>query len=75
MTTKVWSAIRRNPDGSVDDVAISGDLFRLEQMDDDSFWACVHRGDKAVHFMIRGKNLIAQSYEDDIGCIDDTGQK
>ena len=72
---KHTAIIRRNSDGSVDDVVIACDTFRLEQMGNDSFWACAERGNKHVMFIIRGKNLICQDYEDDLGCIDDTAER
>ena len=71
---KRGAVIRRNPDGTVDDVVISCTMFRLEQLDDDVFWAAAYRGKKRVMFTIRIVNgqLVAQDYNDDFGCIDDT---
>ena len=75
---KVWSAVRRNPDGSVDDVAVTCDTFRLEQMDTDSWWAAAYRGDKGVMFSLRWdkkkKEIVCTCYEDSIGCVDDSVQ-
>ena len=72
---KKIQVIRRNDDGSLDDIAITGDLFRLEQMDDSSWWCCIYRGKKRTAFNIyrpRGKNTVVVEISDDsIGCIDD----
>lgn len=72
--SKDWSVIRRNPDGSADDVVISCTTFRLEQLDDDVFWAAAYRGEQIVMFTIRivEGRLVAMDYQDDIGCVDDT---
>ena len=71
--------IRRNEDGTVDDVAIDGNLLRLEQMDDDFWWLAIYRGDKRVAFHIttpgecgEGMPISVMVVEDDLGCIDDT---
>lgn len=69
-------AIRRNDDGSVDDVAIACDMFRLEQMDNDNWWAAAYVGGKSVMFSLKWnrktKNIDCVCYEDTLGCIDDT---
>ena len=73
-------AIRRNADGTVDDVAIHCDMFRLEQMSEDSWWAAAYRGEGEAHqgvmFMLRWdkkrKEIVCVCYEDTIGCIDDS---
>lgn len=66
--------IRRNPDGSVDDVVIGCDWLRLERMDTDCWWLSAERGD-GTHTMFflarRGKRVQARDYEDTIGCVDD----
>ncbi len=74
MKKKDWKAVRLNKDGTVDDVAITSDLFRLEQMDDDVWWACAYNGKKRTAFNIfrKGKKVICEVIEDEIGCIDDT---
>jgi len=70
---KVWNAVRNDKDGTVDDVSISGDLYRLERMTDTCFWTCVYRGHDRTAFSINivdGK-LVVQQIEDSIGCTDD----
>lgn len=71
--------IRRNDDGSVDDVFIDGTLLRLEQMDDDFWWLAIYRGNKRVAFHIttpgepgEGTPISVVVVEDDLGCVDDT---
>ena len=72
---KKMQAIRPHEDGTVDDVAITCDMFRLEQMDDDCFWAAAYRGEKEAMFAIKWdkklKRLVATCYSDTIGCEDD----
>jgi len=72
---KRWQAIRPDDTGAVDDVAISGDLFRLEKMDRGLWWSCIYRGDQRTCFwfridQLRGDIVVTVS-EDSIGCIDD----
>ena len=73
----IFTAIRMGNDGYVDDVAIHGDLFRMEQMDDDAIWVCIYRGKERAAFFInrQGKKLHITTIEDSIGCIDDTKVK
>jgi hypothetical protein len=67
------SAIRLDDGKAVDDVAISGDLFRMERMDDGVWWVCVYRGGKRTAFNLSSKSPIeATVIEDTIGCTDDT---
>jgi len=65
--------IRRRA-GQVDDVVISGDLFRLERMDDDCWWAAVYRGKDCTAFFLQRTDtgIVAALAEDSIGCADDT---
>lgn len=67
--------IRPDSRGEVDDVAIDGDLFRMERMDRKHWWLCIYRGDQRVAFDLfydkRRRTIIAQVTEDDLGCIDD----
>ena len=76
---KTVQAIRPDDKGEVDDVAIDGDLFRLERMNTDSWWCCIYRGKNRTAFSIyrpRGKKtVVAKLIEDSIGCIDDRGHK
>ena len=69
-------SIIRLLNGAVDDVMIDGDLFRMEQMDKDSWWVAIYRGDKRVRFVLswdkKRKEIVAKVSEDDLGCIDDT---
>jgi hypothetical protein len=70
---ELMQAIRPDEHGEVDDVAIHGDLFRLERMSIDSWWCAIYRGDKRVSFSIykKGKQVVVSLQEDDIGCIND----
>jgi hypothetical protein len=56
----------------LDDVAIGCDLFRLEQMAPDAWWAAACRGDKATMFWLRWdkrqKRIVVTVTLDDIGC-------
>jgi hypothetical protein len=76
---RLVQAIRPDGHGEVDDVAIHGDLFRLERMTNDSWWCCIYRGDKRTSFNIfrpRGKKTVIVRVQDDsIGCVDDTKSK
>jgi hypothetical protein len=70
---KIWSAIRiRN---GIDDVAITGNLFRMERMNKDTFWVCIYRGKKRTCFYLQGKGVTATLTEDDIGCKDDNEEE
>ena len=76
---KRWSAVRPHPDGTVDDVAISCDLFRLEQMDDDAWWACASRGngkqtDFWLHWDKKSRRIICTVTSDTIGCVNDMSE-
>ena len=76
---KPTQAIRpRSDDGTVDDVAIDCDQFRLEQMDDNLWWAAAYldKGVKATFWLRyeREKRRIVCTVGDDtIGCRDDRG--
>ena len=70
---KIWSAIRLRND-EVDDVAITGNLFRMERMNKDTFWVCIYRAKKRTGFYLQvndSRGLTATLIEDDIGCKDD----
>ncbi len=70
---KEFNAIRLDDSKTVDDVAITGDLFRMERMDDGVWWVCIYRGDKRTAFNLSSKAPIeATVIEDSIGCSDDT---
>ena len=75
MKRELFAAIRPDDKGQVDDVAIYGDLFRLERMSNSSWWCCIYRGDKRTSFFIyrpRGKKTVeVVIQEDSIGCKDD----
>ena len=68
-------AVIRRVNGEVDDVVITGDLFRMEQMDKDSWWVAMYRGDERVCITLRWdkkrREIVATVYEDGIGCTDD----
>gem|GEM_PF-5941008 len=66
--------IVRKVNGEVDDVAIDCDMFRLEQMDEETWWAAVYRGDKQTAFWItrQGERITVDVTVDEIGCIDDS---
>lgn len=51
MTRELMSVIRLAK-GDVDDVAIDGDLFRMEQMDNDHWWVCIYRGKERTAFSL-----------------------
>jgi hypothetical protein len=73
MADKVWSAVRLDAAGQVDDVAVTADLFRLERMDTGVFWAAAYRGGKRVTFLIESSAPITVHVsDDDIGCKDDS---
>lgn len=59
----------------VDDVVISGSLFRMEQMSDTHFWLAIYRGEERVAFGIvwdkKRKRLIGYVQEDELCCQDD----
>ena len=70
-----YSAIRLDDNGEVDDVAISGDLFRMERMDNGCWWIAVYRGENRTCFSLSTKRNVAIKAvcgEDSIHCIDDT---
>ena len=75
MATEPMAVIRR-VGGDVDDVAISGDLFRMEQMRSDDWWVCVYRGEQRTMFSLcwdrKARCLRAVVTEDSIGCHDDS---
>jgi hypothetical protein len=72
MPDKVWTAVRMNAEG-VDDVTITSDLFRLERMNEKTFWVAVYRGDKRVTFAISSETRLTVTVtEDELGCVDDT---
>jgi len=72
---KKLQAIRPDDHGAVDDVAIDGNLFRLERMGNSEWWCCIYRGKQRTAFSIhrpRGKKTVeVVVIEDGIGCIDD----
>lgn len=72
-------AVIRYVAGQVDDVAITGDLFRMEQMSDTCWWVCICRGEsgeKRTAFNLvwdrKQKRIVAVLWEDTIGCTDDS---
>lgn len=76
---KDWRAVRRNSDGSVDDVAISCDVMRIESLDDNCFWVAASRigseGGQAMFTISwdkKQKRLVCVQYSDTIGTFDDT---
>ena len=76
MARRTWAAIRPDADGAVDDVAISGDLFRLEKMARGVWWSCIYRGAHRTCFWFRivKGDIIVTVTEDSIGCRDDSGR-
>lgn len=52
----------------IDDVAITGDMYRLERMNDRTFWTCIYRGKHRVCFsiFIEGGKLKVEKTEDSI---------
>ena len=65
-------AIRMGSDGYVDDVAIHGDVFRMEQLDSNTIWVCIYRGEDRTSFIVRGKKLHIVVQDDYLHCIDDS---
>lgn len=61
----------------IDDVAISGDLFRMEQMDRDHWWLCIYRGKQRTAFSLRWdrkrREIVATLTDDSIGCTGEGG--
>jgi hypothetical protein len=70
---KEFKAIRMKGE-KVNDVAISCDLFRLEEVDIGLWWAAAYQRDKRTSFWIRrkGKEIVVEIQENSLGCIDDT---
>jgi len=69
---KIWNAVRLDDRKQVDDIAVTSDLFRLEAMDTNCWWACAYRGKDRIAFSIRSKTKITVTIiEDSIGCSDD----
>ena len=70
--------VRTYRDGTVDDVAIDGDLYRLEQMSDHAFWTCIYRGENRVCFWIEWDYdkhcLVCTKIEDSIGTYNDSAR-
>jgi hypothetical protein len=66
--------IRPDHKGRPDDIVITGDTFRMERMDKDTWWLAIYRGDKRVSIWLRrnGKRVDISSIEDEFGCVDDT---
>jgi hypothetical protein len=62
--------IRLDRSGQVDDVAITGDLFRMERMNDQCWWVAIYRGENRTTFNLQLKEgrLEATLIEDSIGC-------
>lgn len=56
--------INYDKDG-VDDVVIEGDWFRLERMNDGTFWVAIYRGKKRVSFLVNSKTKIEVKVQDD----------
>ncbi len=71
-------SVIRYANGQVDDVAISGDLFRLEQMDKTVWWSAIYRGAQRTCFWFRydrkRREIVVTISEDEIGCHDDSKQ-
>ena len=69
--------VRPDDDGDVDDVVITGDTFRMERMRKNAWWLAVYRGDQRVCFWLtreKGKGIVTEVTEDELGCVDDSGQ-
>ena len=73
---KPMNVIRLDEDGEVVDVAITGDLFRMERMNDGDWWVCIYRGQNRTAFLLTAKsNNDAFLQEDTIGCLDDAKEQ
>ena len=73
----IKTIIRPDPvTGRPDDIVIENVDFRMERMDDNTWWLAVYRGDKRISFAIgiesTGVELIVE--EDELGAVDDTGK-
>ena len=65
-------AVRLDKQGEIDDVAISGDMYRLERLDDNCWWTCVYDGERRTCFHLHSKTPISvECTEDTLGCSDD----
>ena len=75
--------IRRNPDGSVDEVIVSDCLVQLEQMGPDHWWLGIRRGKGKDFGMLhvnfhtrkgisdwRGAIILATVHDEGLGCED-----
>ena len=68
-----FRAVRMNSLG-VDDVAINGTLFRMERLDDKTFWVAMYDGNKRTtfHLFQSGKKIKAKIIENELNCFDDS---
>jgi hypothetical protein len=75
MSSKPFAAIRY-ANSHIDDVAISCDMFRLEQMAPDAWWAAAYRDGKTTMFWLRwdrkARRIVASVTQDELGCTDDS---
>lgn len=63
--------IRRNADGSLDEIVIQQCTVHLEQMDDNAWWLGLTQGRDTLHLWIVADdngNLSIGVQEDEIGC-------
>ncbi len=71
------SAIRYSQTGGIKDVAITGDLFRIERLGPKEWWICVYRDGKRTAFNMSslGGRTDLKLLEDEIGCRDDQKER
>lgn len=67
--------IRLREGGTLDEVCIDGCSFHLEQMDDDSYWVGISRGNERVHINFwtgsgsrKGAAIHARVLDEGVGC-------
>lgn len=71
--------LRYDRDGGLDDVAIENvEMFRLERMDKNAWWACVYLEDgKRITFWLQysRKDGLTASADEDLACCDEIGSE
>lgn len=67
--TLPFNEIRLDEHGKHDDIVIQCDSIHLEQMDNNSWWLGVYRGDKRICFSIfaNQSGIVTQTQEDELG--------
>lgn len=55
--------VRRNPDGSLDEIVAVGASIHLEQMDGKCWWLCVTKGGEEVRLFLTSRRRIKANVE------------